>query len=388
MKNTKCLFISTHFPPGPGGISFHAYHIINELKNNHNWSFEIAANQLYANEDEINKFNHSYHSKIHTLKDTPSLLSLIFKIVKLLIITIRYNPNVIVTSGKHATWFGALIKFVLRKKIIAFGHGTEFGTTNPKEIKINKKAYSYIDLLICVSNFTLNYVKVKTEIKLKKGIVVYNGADESLYKKMSPQDITEFKTKKKILDQKILITIGSVTERKGQWMVINALPEILKRNPNTHYYCIGIPSKEKKFRELAKQLGVDEHVHFLGKLPNQDLPLWTNASDLFLMTSSHTKDGDFEGFGISVIEAALCGIPAIVSSGEHGLSEAIQAGVTGIAIKENDSQLLASEINNLLENKNELNQLGDAAYKRAVEGFTWKIITKQINQEINNIIYK
>ena len=106
------------------------------------------------------------------------------------------------------------------------------------------------------------------------------------------------------------------------------------------------------------------------------------------MTSSHTKDGDFEGFGISVIEAALCGIPAIVSSGEHGLSEAIQAGVTGIAIKENDSQLLASEINNLLENKNELNQLGDAAYKRAVEGFTWKIITKQINQEINNIIYK
>ena len=65
-----------------------------------------------------------------------------------------------------------------------------------------------------------------------------------------------------------------------------------------------------------------------------------------------------------------------LSSGEHGLSEAIQAGVTGIAIKENDSQLLASEINNLLENKNELNQLGDAAYKRAVEGFTWKIITK------------
>lgn len=388
MKNTKCLFISTHFPPGPGGISFHAFHIINELHNNHNWSFEIAANQLYANEDEILDFNKSYHSKIHTLKDTPSLFSLILKLIRLLIITIRFNPNVIVTSGKHATWFGALIKYVLRKKTIAFGHGTEFGTTNPKEIKINNKAYSYIDLLICVSNFTLNYVTQKTEITLKKGIVVYNGADESLYKKTSPNEITKFKTRKGILDQKILLTIGSVTERKGQWMVIKALPEILKRNPNTHYYCIGIPTKKEKFSELATKLGVGENVHFLGKLPNQDLPLWTNASDLFLMTSSHTKDGDFEGFGISVMEAALCGVPAIVSSGEHGLSEAIQAGVTGIAIKENDSQLLASEINNLLENKNKLNELGDAAYKRAVDGFTWRIITKQINQEINYIIYK
>jgi phosphatidylinositol alpha-1,6-mannosyltransferase len=312
---------------------------------------------------------------------------LIFKIIQLLVITIRFNPNVIVTSGKHATWFGALIKSILRKKTIAFGHGTEFGTTNPKEIKINKKAYSYIDLLICVSNFTLNYVNRKTEIKLKKGIVVYNGADQSLYKKLSPNDITKFKSRKRILDQKILLTIGSVTERKGQWMVIKALPEILKHNPDTHYYCIGIPTEKDKFSELAIELGVDENVHFLGKLTNQDLPLWTNASDLFLMTSSHTTDGDFEGFGISVIEAALCGIPAIVSSGEHGLTEAIETNVTGLAINEEESQELAMAINDLLANKNKLNQMGDAAYKRAIDRFTWRHIAKQIDKEIN-IIYK
>ena len=388
MEKTKCLFISTHFPPGPGGISFHAFHIINELQRNHNWSFEIAANQLYANEDEILNFNNSYHSKIHTLKDTPSLFSLIFKLIRLLIITIRYNPNVVVTSGKHATWFGALIKFVLRKKTIAFGHGTEFGTTNQKEININKKAYSYIDLLICVSNFTLNYVKLKTQIKLKKGIVIYNGADESLYKKINTEQLTKFRTEKKILDQRILLTIGSITERKGQWIVIKAMPEILKHNPNTHYYCIGIPSQKEKFSKLAKKLGVDKHVHFLGKLPNQELPLWTNASEMFLMTRSHTKDGDFEGFGISVIEAALCGKPAIVSSGEHGLSEAIQPGITGLAIKEDDTEQLADSIKKLLDNKDELTQLGDAAFMRAKEEFTWRVITKQIKKEINNIIYK
>ena len=388
MRKNKCLFITTHFPPGPGGISFHAFHIINKLRENHNWVFEIAANQLYANKDEIHEFNASYHSKIHTLKETPSLLSLVLKIVKLLLITVRYNPDVVVTSGKHATWFGAIIKFFLRKKTIAFGHGTEFGTNNPKEIKINKKAYSYIDLLICVSNFTLNYVKQETEIKLKKAIVVYNGADASIFKKISSEEKRIFKSERKISQQKILLTIGSVTERKGQWIVIKALPEVLKHIPNTHYYCIGIPSQKKKFETLAKKLGVDKNVHFLGKLPNVDLPFWTNSSDLFLMTSSHTKDGDFEGFGISVIEAALCGIPAIVSSGKHGLSEAIEEGVTGISVDEDDSTVLAQTIIDLLKNKNKIKQLGDSAYKRASERFTWKYITQQINQEIRIILNK
>lgn len=386
MRKNKCFFITTHFPPGPGGISFHAFHIINELQKNHNWVFEIAANQLHANKDEIHKFNASYHSKIHTLKETPSILLLVLKIIKLLFITIRFNPDVIITSGKHATWFGAIIKFFLRKKTIAFGHGTEFGTNNPKEIKINKKAYSYIDLLICVSNFTLNYVKQKTEIKLKKGIVIYNGADASFFKKNSSEERRLFKINRNISDQKILLTIGSVTERKGQWIVIKALPEVLKHIPNTHYYCIGIPFQKKNFETLANKLGVEKNVHFLGKLPNEDLPLWTNSSDIFLMTSSHTKNGDFEGFGISVIEAALCGIPAIVSSGKHGLSEAIEDGVTGITIDEDDSIILAKTIIDLLKNQEKINQLGDAAYKRASKSFTWKVITQQINQEIKIIL--
>ena len=43
------------------------------------------------------------------------------------------------------------------KKLISFGHGTEFGTKNDKEIKINNLAYSYLDLLVSVSAYTKKY---------------------------------------------------------------------------------------------------------------------------------------------------------------------------------------------------------------------------------------
>ena len=42
--------------------------------------------------------------------------------------TIKYRPDIIITSGKHATWYGALIKLVLRKKVVTFIHGSELGT--------------------------------------------------------------------------------------------------------------------------------------------------------------------------------------------------------------------------------------------------------------------
>ena len=72
-----------------------------------------------------------------------------------------------------------------------------------------------------------------------------------------------------------------------------------------------------------------------------------NACDLFVMTSRNTADGDFEGYGIAVIEAALCGKPAVVSAGS-GLGEAIVAGETGVLVREDDPPDTARAIAELL----------------------------------------
>ena len=125
--------------------------------------------------------------------------------------------------------------------------------------------------------------------------------------------------------------MGHVSERKGQEIVIRALPHVLAKLPDAHYAMIGLPTLRPKLTQLAKTLGVENRIHFLGKLGGDDLVRWLNCCDIFTMTSRMTQDGDCEGFGIAVVEAALCGRPAVVSA-QSGLIEAIKDGVTGFAV--------------------------------------------------------
>lgn len=386
MEKNKCLFISTEFPPGPGGIGMHAFNVINLLHNNHNWDFTILTNQDNSEEKEILNFNKIYHSKIVRLEETPSLYKLILKCIKILFLTIKYNPKLIITSGKHATWFGALGKLVLRKKVVTFIHGSELGTKNIKEKKINKLTYSYVDLIISVSNYTLSFLKENTEIKPKSAVVVHNGANDSDFYKLTPKEIINFKKTKKVSNQKIIISLGNISERKGQWVVINSLPEILKKFPKTHYYCIGQPSKKTEFQKLAKNLNVNDNVHFLGKLKIEEIRNWLNIAEIFTMTSTHTLDGYFEGFGISVIEAALCGLPAIVTKNNNGVIESIEENITGLSIEEKNHKQLAYKIIDIFNDGKKNYRMGEKAYKRAKNYFTWNVKVDEINTLLNSLI--
>ena len=380
----KCLFITTEFPPGPGGIGMHAYNVINELNKQFDVQFHVVLTENYnSTNEELNKFRESYMFPIYSLKNAPTVIKLIRNIYLLSNYALKYKPNVIITSGKHATWYGACLKFIFRKKLICFAHGSEFGTKSKKEIKINNWSYSYVDELISVSEYTLKYIREHTKINCKKSIVINNGADQNLFYHINSKKIQDFKRKNNLLNKNILLTLGNVSERKGQWVVIKALPSILEKYPNTFYYCIGNPSEEKRFNKMAQELGVASNVIFTGVKPNNELRFWLNSADVFIMSSTHTSYGDFEGFGISVIEAALCATPAIVTKGNNGVIESIKEGFTGFGIIEKDHVDLSNKINLLLSDEKLRKQLGDNAKERALKKFTWKIKANKIYNVIN-----
>lgn len=382
----KCLFFTTEFPPGPGGIGVHAFQIIEHLKKQYKWDFKIVLTQLdNSSLKDLENFKKVYHTHISLLNKSPSIIKLFINLKSVLIIAIKYNPSIIISSGKHATWFAAFLKFFTRKKLVTFAHGSEFGTKNIREQKINNYSYSYADLLISVSQYTLNYIKTQTDIKCNNSIVIHNGANHDIFKIIDKNTTQNFLIKNNLNDKKILLTIGNVSERKGQWVVINAMPEILKKNPNVFYYCIGKPTQKNEFLQLAKKLNVQNRVVFTGALSNSEIVKWLNISKIFLMTSTHTPTGDFEGFGISVIEAALCGTPAIVTEGNNGVIESIIDNETGYGISEKSFSELAEKVNYLFENPDLCKLMGKKSRERALSKFTWEIKSKEIYQAIKNI---
>ena len=147
---------------------------------------------------------------------------------------------------------------------------------------------------------------------------------------------------------------------------MRALPAIRETVPDVHYAIVGLPTLGDEIRRLAGELGVADRVHLLGRLDEARLVRLLNAADVFVMTSRHTQDGDFEGYGIAVIEAALCGIPAVVAGGS-GLSEAVADGETGLCVAPEDPAATADAIRQAARGRRAArgNGRGRAAARRA-----------------------
>jgi len=79
----------------------------------------------------------------------------------------------------------------------------------------------------------------------------------------------------------------------------------------------------------------------------------------------------YEGFGIAVLEAALCGKAAVVSD-NSGLAEAVIDGETGVLVPQNDSDKTAKAIIKLANDPSSLDRLSHHAYSNAIQNQTWE----------------
>lgn len=120
-------------------------------------------------------------------------------------------------------------------------------------------------------------------------------------------------------DAHILLCTGRLSKEKRLDFIIQFFPEILRTHPNSHLVIIGEGPEQAALQQLA---ATNKHIHFLGRIPYEKLPQYYAAADLFIFASS----GDT--FGMVVLEAQACGLPAIVPELGGG-KELITPNVSG-----------------------------------------------------------
>ncbi|MCP5303469.1 MAG: glycosyltransferase family 4 protein [Pseudomonadales bacterium] len=366
----RLLLLSTEFPPGPGGIGTHAHQLALNL-HRLGWEIVVMTSQDYTTAAEIAAFNQAQPFEVIHLTSAAGAVRRLWERRQLISRKINeWQPDVIIGSGSRQAWMAALLAKFHRKACVVIGHGTEFGFNNYWKKRITQWAFEAATAVICVSQYTANYM-YGVGIHARRVIVIPNGADISRFKQLSSEVLTDFRQEKQLPDGFLLLTVGNVTERKGQDVVIRALPHILKQVPDTHYLIAGLPTKRDEFLAIARELGVESHVHFLGRVVADDLLKYLNVCDIFVMTSKHTAEGDFEGYGIAVVEAALCGKPAVVAD-NSGLAEAIIPHETGLLAKQNDPVSTAEAIITLLNDATKRRVMGEAAYSYASTEQTWE----------------
>ncbi len=192
----------------------------------------------------------------------------------------------------------------------------------------------------------------------------------------------DFKQSIGLAGKRIILTVGRLdlaSRHKGHDLVLMALPEVLARHPDAVYVIVGDGDGKKPLQELARSLKLTPHVVFY-PFDRAGLHHYYQHCDVFIMPSRKIRaSGQYEGFGIVFLEAALFKKP-VIAGRSGGVVDAVVDGETGLLVDPCDPADIAKAINRLLDDPTYGNRLGEAGYQRVVTEFSLKALAPKIRR--------
>ena len=181
---------------------------------------------------------------------------------------------------------------------------------------------------------------------------------------------------------RIILTVGrwDTAERyKGADTLIAALPRVLKAEPDTSLVLVGDGNDRARLEQIAGELGVSEHAHFLfGLTPEQLFACYANC-DAFALPSRG------EGFGLVFLEAMAHAKPVI--GGAHGgIPDIVEDGVTGLLVPHGDVERLAQALESLLANPSRAREMGGHGRDRLAKTFSFAQFQLHLTQILDNVL--
>jgi D-inositol-3-phosphate glycosyltransferase len=204
-------------------------------------------------------------------------------------------------------------------------------------------------------------------------VVVPPGVDLSMFQ---PIDRVEARRKIGYSDGgRIVLFVGRLERLKGVDVAIRALALLRDRqHDDVRLLIVGEDARESgvgdqeqgekdRLKDLASELGIRDHVDFLGSVAHHELPFFYSAADVCVMPSYS------ESFGLVGLEAQACGTP-VVGSGVAGLRSVVRDEVSGYLVDGHDAAAYAERIGRLLDNPELAQQMGRRG-RLLAQRFSW-----------------
>jgi glycosyltransferase involved in cell wall biosynthesis len=196
--------------------------------------------------------------------------------------------------------------------------------------------------------------------------VIPTGIDLDLYRKASGAKIRSKRHWEKDI---VMVSIGRLAPEKNWPTLIQAAALVLKENPQFRLVLIGDGPERKNLEDLAKELGIQKRVTFVGSLSFSETPSYMKAANLFGFASVT------ETQGLATLEAMAAGLP-VVAVDASGTRDMLKHGQQGYLV-ENDAEALAAGIKKLLSNPDRMQKFAQAACKKA-QSFNIEHLTEKL----------
>lgn len=217
-----------------------------------------------------------------------------------------------------------------------------------------------------------------TGVDLKKVKVIYRGRDINKFRKHNIADLKALKESLNLGDNKVLINVSRLIERKGQMDLINAMPEILKKHPKTILLIAGHGVFQEKLQQQIIKLKLEENIKLLGR--RQEIPQLLAISTLFVFPTY------FEGLPGALIEAMMAEKIIVCSNIPENL-ECI-SNETAITFERGNVEELITKIDFALTNESKLLNKGKLAREIALQKFDIESIARQYEDTYIEVIHK
>ncbi len=210
----------------------------------------------------------------------------------------------------------------------------------------------------------------------KKIETVYNFVDEREY---FPQDSVKLKAELGIdAAEKVMIHVSNFRNVKRVQDVVETFALALKKL-DCKLLLVGDGPEMGRIVQQVRELGIDDHVLFLGK--RDSLAEFYNISDIKLLLSEK------EAFGLVLLEAMACGVP-VIGSNIGGMPEIIEPGVNGYLVELGDTQQAAKYAVEMLSDAAQLQKLREGALKTVTDRFHSSKILEQYEGLYEQLLIK
>jgi len=377
------MMLSWEFPPRIiGGISPHVYYLSKSLARNGIKVYVVTCDFPEAPQHEVVDGVEVF--RIDSYKNpSPDFATWVY----LMNVNMQKEAAALVNSldGKvdvfHAhDWLvanaGIGLKHVFRKPLLATIHSTEIGRRNGIHFDYERMIHETEAWLtyeawrvICCSDYMVSHVKWAFGLPADKLVMVPNGVDAEAYAKIGNDDLSRFRSKFALPEEKIVLFVGRLVHEKGVHVLVNAVSRVLEK-VNAKFIIVGNGYMKEQLSNIVKNMGFAHKVMFTGFVDDETLRKLQQCANVSVVPSL------FEPFGIVALEAMAAKSPVVVSD-TGGLSEIVEHGVTGVKVYPDNPDSLAWGITKVLLDEAYANWIKTDAYKKIHEKYDWDRIAQQ-----------
>jgi teichuronic acid biosynthesis glycosyltransferase TuaC len=217
---------------------------------------------------------------------------------------------------------------------------------------VSEQVYGAAARVICISEQVARRVREGTGDSVRIS-VVYNGVDSSLFTPASGSAKAN----------EVILSVGNLIPIKGHELLLRSVAAIAPGHPRVQCRMIGDGPERARLQELARELRIEDRIHFLGRRPRAEVAAAMRDCTLFALPSW------YEGLGCVYLEAMSAERPAVGCRGQ-GIEEVIRHGENGWLVQPKNLDDLTAALRTLLSDQPLREKLGGNGRQTVLQGYT------------------